>query len=317
MTSRFLRIDHQALSLISTIADTPNAQIAAQVLRTYHAAAGRQLLAAGLLARAGDDAVTTSLVDHDDEPVPLIRSPEDGSYGYFSPNAGWVKVGPEQTALYRLDMPALLSRLTAQLDLASRHGPIMLIPNLLWEIGDVRLGRRAERMPVWFARRLSNEAVASQIADAAKARPALRTRILLTTTPVGHLKLPAAPGQIVVDFRDVVDFVDGLSVHPDILAARLDGTHRPDPSEPLNLSPDGKKLVILGGDPISFKSDIHIKILRTLVEGFKENKRYTADDLLSRAGSGVSTLQRAFGNAKWAQLSPHLKSTNGLWAFEF
>ncbi len=317
MTSRFLRIDHQALSLISTIADTPNAQIAAQVLRTYHAAAGRQLLAAGLLARAGDDAVTTSLVDHDDEPVPLIRSPEDGSYGYFSPNAGWVKVGPEQTALYRLDMPALLSRLTAQLDLASRHGPIMLIPNLLWEIGDVRLGRRAERMPVWFARRLSNEAVANQIADAAKARPALRTRILLTTTHVGHLKLPAAPGQIVVDFRDVVDFVDGLSVHPDILAARLDGTHRPDPSEPLNLSPDGKKLVILGGDPISFKSDIHIKILRTLVEGFKENKRYTADDLLSRAGSGVSTLQRAFGNAKWAQLSPHLKSTNGLWAFEF
>ena len=316
MTSRFLRIDHQALGLISTIADTPDAQIAAQVLRTYHAAAGRQLLAAGLLARAGDDAVTTSLVDHDDEPVPLIRSPEDGSYGYFSPNAGWVKVGPEQSALYRLDMPALLSRLTAQFDLASRHGPIMLIPNLLWEIGDVRLGRRTERAPVWFARRLSNEAVATQIADAARARPALRTRILLTTTPASHSKLPAASGQMVVDFQDVVDFADGLAVHHDILAARLDVTHRPDPLEPLNLSPDGKKLVILGGDPISFKSDIHIKILRTLVEGFKENKRYTADDLLSRAGSGVSTLQRAFGKAKWAHLSPHLKSTNGLWAFE-
>ena len=316
MTRRVLRIDHQALGLISTIADTPDAQIAAQVLRTYHAAAGRQLLAAGLLARAGDDAVTTSLVDHDDEPVPLIRSPEDGSYGYFSPNAGWVKVGPEQSALYRLDMPALLSRLTAQFDLASRHGPIMLIPNLLWEIGDVRLGRRTERAPVWFARRLSNEAVATQIADAARARPALRTRILLTTTPASHSKLPAASGQMVVDFQDVVDFADGLAVHHDILAARLDVTHRPDPSEPLNLSPDGKKLVILGGDPISFKSDIHIKILRTLVEGFKENKRYTADDLLSRAGSGVSTLQRAFGKAKWAHLSPHLKSTNGLWAFE-
>ena len=317
MTSRFLRIDHQALGLISTIADTPDAQIAAQVLRTYHAAAGRQILAAGLWARAGDDAVTTSLVDHDDEPVPLIRSPEDGSYGYFSPNAGWVKVGPEQTALYRLDMLALLSRLTAQLDLASRHGPIMLIANLLWEIGDVRLGRRAERVPVWFARRLSSAAVANQIADTAKARPALRTRILLTTTPASHSKLPAASGQLVVDFRDVVDFANGLAVHPDILAARLDGTPRPDPSEPLSLSPDGKQLVILGCDPISFKSDIQIKILRMLVEGFKENKRYTADDLLSRAGSGVTTLQRAFGSAKWAQLSLYLKSTNGLWAFEF
>lgn len=148
MTSRSLRIDHQALGLISTIADTPDAQISAQVLKTYHAAAGRQLLAAGLLVRAGDNAVTTSMVDHDDEPVPLIRSPEDGSHGYFSPNAGWVKVRQEQTALYRIEMPALLSRLTTQFDLANRHGPINLIPNLLWEIGDVRLGRRAERMPV-------------------------------------------------------------------------------------------------------------------------------------------------------------------------
>jgi len=92
MTSCSLRIDHQALGLISTIADTPDAQISAQVLKTYHAAAGRQLLTAGLLVRAGDHAVTTSMVDHDDEPVPLIRSPEDGSHGYFSPNAGWMRV---------------------------------------------------------------------------------------------------------------------------------------------------------------------------------------------------------------------------------
>jgi len=317
MTSCSLRIDHQALGLISTIADTPDARISAQVLKTYHAAAGRQLLAAGLLVRAGDNAVTTSMVDHDDEPVPLIRSPEDGSHGYFSPNAGWMRVRPEQTALYRIEMPALLSRLTTQFDLANRHGPINLIPNLLWEIGDVRLGRRAERMPVWFARRLSNEAVANQVADTARARPAPRMRILLTTTRTSQLKLLSASGQMVVDVRDAVDFADGLAVHPDILAARLDGTHRPDPAEPLNLSPDGKQLIILGGEPISFKSDIQIKILRTLVEGFKDNKRYTADDLLTRAGSGVATLQRAFGSVKWAQLSPHLKSTNGLWAFEF
>ena len=317
MTSRSLRIDHQALGLISTIADTPDAQISTQALKTYHAAAGRQLLAAGLLARAGDNAVTTSMVDHDDEPVPLIRSPDDGSHGYFSPNAGWVKVRPEQTALYRLEMPALLSRLTTQFDLASRFGPIALIPNLLWEIGDVRLGRRAERVPVWFARRLSNEAVANQVADAARARPAPRMRILLTTTRTSQLKLPATSGQMVADVRDVVDFADGLAIHPDILAARLDGTHRPDPAEPLNLSPDGKRLIILGGAPISFKTDIQIKILRLLVEGFRANKRYSAEELLTDAGSGSGSLRRTFGTVKWAQLSPHLKSTNGLWTFEF
>ena len=317
MTSRFLRIDHRALGLISAIAETHDAQITAQVLKTYYAAAGRQLLAAGLLVNAGDDALTTSMADHDDAPVPLIRSPDDGSYGYFSPNAGWVKVGPEETSFYHLNLPVLISRLTVQLNVAGRNGAISLIPDLLWEIGDLRLGRRGERVPVWFARRLSDKAVADQIAAAAKARPALRTRILLTTTPTIHLKLPSASGQLVVDFRDVVDFEDGLAVHPDILAARLDGSHRPDPAEPLYLSPDGKQLIILGGDPISFKSDIQIKILQTLVEGFKANKRYSAEELLSDAGSGVTTLRRAFGNTKWALLSPYLKSSNGLWGFEF
>ncbi len=317
MTSRFLRIDHQALGLISVIAETHDAQITTQVLKTYYAAAGRQLLAAGLLVSAGDDTLTTSMVDHDDAPVPLIRSPDDGSYGYFSPNAGWVRVSPEQTALYRLDMLSLLSRLTAKFDLTSRRGPINLIPNLLWEIGDARLGRRGERVPIWFAHRMSHEVVARQIADAAKARPALRTRVLLTTTPTIHLKLPSASGQLVVDFRDVVDFEDGLAVHPDILAARLDGTPRSDPAEPLYLSPDGKQLIILGGAPISFKSDIHIKILRALVRGFKENKRYSAEALLSEAGSGSGSLQRAFGNTKWALLSLYLKHSNGLWGFEF
>ena len=317
MTSRSLRIGNQVLGLISTIADTLDAQISAQVLKTYHAAAGRQLLAAGLLVRADDHAVTTSMVDHDDEPVPLIRSPEDGSHGYFSPNAGWMRVSPEQTALFRLDMPSLLSRLTTQFDLASRYGPINLIPDLLWEIGDVRLGRRAERVPVWFARRLSNEVVANQIADAARARPAPRMRIMLTTTPLRHLKLHAASGQMVADVRDVVDFADGLAVHPDILAARLNGTHRPDPAEPLSLSPDGKQLIILGGAPISFKTEIQIKIIRRLVEGFNANKRYSAEELLTEAGSGSGSLRRTFGSLKWAQLSPHLKSTNGLWAFEF
>ena len=54
MTSRFLRIDHQALGLISVIAETHDAQITTQVLKTYYAAAGRQLLAAGLLVHAGE-----------------------------------------------------------------------------------------------------------------------------------------------------------------------------------------------------------------------------------------------------------------------
>jgi hypothetical protein len=199
MTSRSSRIDQPTLDLISTIAETQRASISAKALSTYFAAAGRQLLAAGLLVRNGDDTMTTSLVDHDDEPVPLIRSPDHGSHGYFSTTAGWVKVPPQQTVLFRLDMMAVIARLTAQFDLVARHGPIMLSPDLLWEIGDVRLGRRAERMPVWFARRLADEAVATKVTEVAKSRPAPRTRIVRALegpcfSPSDHDVMSAARG---------------------------------------------------------------------------------------------------------------------------
>lgn len=317
MTSRSSRIDQPTLDLISTIAETQRASISAKALSTYFAAAGRQLLAAGLLVRNGDDTMTTSLVDHDDEPVPLIWSPNDGSHGYFSNAAGWVKVAPQQTALFRLDMMAVIARLTAQFDLVARHGPIMLSPDLLWEIGDVRLGRRAERMPVWFARRLADEAVATKVSEVAKSRPVPRTRIVLTTTPSRLIKLASVPGQVVVNFRDLIDFNDGLAVHPEMLGARLDGAHPSDPTEVLNLSPDGKRLSILGGEPVSFKTDIQIKIIRALVAGHKEGRRYSAEELLTAAGSGSGSLRRTFGNAKWAHLESYLKSNNGLWGFEF
>ncbi len=85
----------------------------------------------------------------------------------------------------------------------------------------------------------------------------------------------------------------------------------------MNLSPDGKRLSILGGEPVSFKTDIQIKIIRALVAGYKEGRRYSAEELLTAAGSGSGSLRRTFGNAKWSRLESYLKSNNGLWGFEF
>jgi hypothetical protein len=87
-------------------------------------------------------------------------------------------------------------------------------------------------------------------------------------------------------------------------------------TEPIYLSPDGRRLVINGDTTIDFKSKVHIAIIRQLVAGYYAGKRFRATELLEDAGSRVITLRRAFGAKKWALLESYLKSENGLWAFD-
>jgi len=203
-----------------------------------------------------------------------------------------------------------------QVDWPSCTGRAPLVPDLLWEIGDVRLGRRTQRVPIWFARRLHEPTVWRQIKDLAKARPTSGLRVILTSTPSHRFPDETIAGHLLVGVRDVIDFASGLAVHPDILASRLDGSHHPDIDQALYLSPDGRKLVINGTVAIDFKTDKQIKIIGRLVAGFRDGKRFSVQELLTAAGSGATGLRRAFGAKKWALLEPFLKSSNGLWGFE-
>ena len=65
-----------------------------------------------------------------------------------------------------------------------------------------------------------------------------------------------------------------------------------------------------------FKSDIHIAIVRKLVQGFKDRKRFSARKLLDHAQSDAKTLRQAFGAQRWAELEPYLNSEYGLWGFD-
>ena len=85
---------------------------------------------------------------------------------------------------------------------------------------------------------------------------------------------------------------------------------------PIYLSPDGRTLVINGAITVDFKSKRHIAIIRRLVAGHDEGRRFRASELLDEARSGVTTLRRAFGAKKWSHLEPYLKSKDGLWAFD-
>ncbi len=309
-------IDWKAIELLLTILESAAGKIAGTVLSDYHAKSSVELLAANLLLPDGHIAAAASLVDHDDEPISLTWSADRNGYGYFSPSAGWIDVPKARLALFRVNHLVLLASLLLEIDVASRNGATALAPEILWEIGDARIGRRRQRVPIWFARRLSDRMVWAQVAEAARRRPTTHIRVLLTSTPATRLFEPTLPGHVIVPVCDVIGCAAGLVINPDILAALLDGTPPADVHERVHLSRSGQRLVINGNATISFKSDIHIAAIQKLVQGFRDGKRYSASEILDHARSSAKTLRQAFGAARWAKLEPYLKSENGLWGFE-
>lgn len=268
------------------------------------------LAAAGLLVPHGHEDVSASLADHEDTPVSLIWSEAHGGFAYFSPAVGLAPVPQERLVRYRVDAAVMLDAMAKGLDRPSSRAAFPIVDGVLWEIGEVRLGRRPARMPVWFARRLADPAVLRQVADAARARPHNRLRVILTSARPARVAEIEIPGATVVALRDVLAAPDDLAVSPDILDARLGGVP-PVTAGPLTLSPDRTKLSINGGDPILFRSEAQKEAIQKLVDAYRAGTRLRARELTHQP-----SLQTFFGKAKWARLSPFLKTEGGLWGFE-
>jgi hypothetical protein len=268
------------------------------------------LAAAGLLVPHGHEDVSASQADHEDTPVSLIWSEGHGGFAYFSPAVGLAPVPQERLVRYRVDAAVMLDAVAEGLDRPSNRAAFPLVDGVLWEIGEVRLGRRPVRVPLWFARRLGDPSVLRQVAEAVRARPHNRLRVILTSARPSRAAEVEIRGATVVALRDVLAAPDGLAVSPDILEARLRGVP-PVTAGPLVLSPDGTKLSINGGDPIHFRSDAQREVIKQLVDAFYAGTRLRARELTHQP-----SLQTFFGKAKWARLSPFLKTDGGLWGFE-
>jgi hypothetical protein len=205
----------------------------------------------------------------------------------------------------------MLDAVTEKLDRPSSRPAYPLIDGVLWEIGEVRVGRRPARVPLWCARRLGDPAVRRQVADAARARPHNRLRVVLASTRPARLTDVTIPGAIVVALRDVHAAPDRLAVSPDLLDARLRGAPADEGGRPLVLSPDGRQLRIHDHPPIAFKSDAQIAAIRKLVEAFYRGERLPIGELTDHG-----SLARLFGGKKWALLKPHINAVTHLWGFE-
>lgn len=309
-------IDRSDVQLLLTILETRAATISKVALDDHFPKEAARLRTAKLLEPRGEILAAPSLTDHDDEPVTASWSPQHQGYGYFSPTAGWVSIPAERLATMGLNVPAVLLRMMVQFDLASRMGPVELVPNELWELGDARVGRSRGRLPIWFCRCLHDAVAWQSVTDAAARRPASGMRILLTSTPARRSQGRTLDRHLVVSVEDVLDHNDPLSISADILAARLEGTSPTEVQGRLFLSPDGRTLAIDGRVVATFKSPGQIEIMRKLVAGYREGKRFSFSELRGSASPGSKALRQVFGNTKWARLSPFLKFEDDTWGFE-
>jgi hypothetical protein len=190
------------------------------------------------------------------------------------------------------------------------------VPDHAWDIGDLWISPQ-RKIPVLFARRLDLN-VMFEALRAALAKRARRSGLILTSSrnPLRTF-VEDQSYQVTTIFDVLANDADDFAIDRTLVLSPYVGVKKNRiATEPLDLSPDGRRLVINGSITIAFKSDIHITIIRRLVAGHREGKRFRAGELLDDAYSGVTTLRRAFGAKKWALLEPFLKSQNGLWAFD-
>jgi hypothetical protein len=277
-----------------SVVETPPAVITNEVLDGYYALAGDALKANGLLEPSGDQRTAACLVDHDDEPIDLIWSGEHMGYGYFSAASGWITVPNTQLASFRVNFDKLFEQVIARLDRASQRPAAVLIPDLLWEIGDVRLPGRSKRVPVWIARRLADPAVWGQFTETVRLRPASGLRVVLTLSSANRLAAQIFHGHEIIAVRDVAAS-DGLAVDPDLLAARI-GSGAQQGDLLISIAADGAAITVRG-QRYAFPGSKQRAIIRQLYAAWATgNAECITTVVLDEAGfsDSVNTLAKAF-----------------------
>ena len=292
-----------ALDLLLVIAETPKATIAGSVLTDYYGPVAPQLLNLGLLIPDGHETTTTSLADHDDVPVTASWSAEHQAFGYFSPDAGWVTIPADRLVTHRIAFEKLLHQMVAPLFASKRVTLTALLPDLLWEAGDVKLPGRSKRVPLWIGRRFSDAAVWGQFAGVIQARPAPGLRIVLSLTPGNRLPALILRGHSIIPFEDVVQHANGMAIDPDLLAARVaSGSQQGD--ELITMAADGASVTVRG-KRYAFPGSKQRALIRHLYEAWQGGAPDCLTAVVIEAvgySHSVNTLAKAFsGRTDWRE----------------
>lgn len=294
------RIAHEgAVDLLLKILETRSARMAGSIMTASNGEATRMLMGSGVLLNVGRAETVASMDDFEDEPTRVEWSAEQGSFGYHASNGRWVAVPAEELAIYGVSMPAFLNQLVISCEHLSEGGKDPLVPDVVWDLGTVRLHSRGKPVSVWFARRLSDTRHRNALEAAVVRRPPVDLRIVIT--PTADCPGLNAIGHMLVSMRDVLEAPGGIVVDPAILAKRLKLV----PSsmlKPIRHSAD-YGIIYIGDETYKFRGLQHRAIIRILVDAYNDSDpvRLTGDILEEiEPGPKVTNLARAFsGNKDW------------------
>lgn len=292
-------IDQVAARLLMTIAETAGGKIAASALDDFYPRQGKQLIQTNLLAPLGNTFAAPLDLDHGDEPLPLIWSGEHGCFGYYNPAGVWITVPLESLTMFSVNMPVLLARMLAKMEIVGGAEPLALVPNAVWEIGNVRLSGRSKPVPLWVARRLSDSDCWSAFVAATRLRPAPGLRIVLSTTPTSRLPKQMFEGHEIISVGDVADRAAGIAVDPALLAARITNGS-PQADVPIAVSADGGSVTVRG-KRYTFTGQKHRAIIRHLHDAWKNGEPECLTEAVLEAAecaNSVNTLTKAFSGRK-------------------
>jgi hypothetical protein len=290
--------------------------ITAAALEDFLAGDRPSLVDAGALDLHGT--ARSTIVVGDDGPTFRDLSPQAGrnARGYFDAADGSVAVALADQTLLRVSVPWWLAWLASALDLTNCSQPTELLPGKAWDMGDLWISAR-RKIPVLFARRLHRDDTRQALLAALQKRAGRSGGLILTSSRRPPRLADAGPQFAVAPiFGVLTNDVGAFAIDRQlVLSPYLPASTAAGPTEPLYLSPDGRRLVINGVE-MTFTSDMHVAIVRLIVAASSAGQRVRARDVLAKVDSAATTFRQAFGPKKWAELKPYLRSQNGLWRFD-
>lgn len=287
-------LSSSALALLLRVTAHPRAVIGSDHIEQEYD--GRELINQGLLRPYANQA---GFIEIDGEDRELVWDSVSQTHRYFAPSAGWVELPDGHSKPYRVDFSALLATMRQWLGMTTHTSPAVLVPELLWDLGEAWIGRR--RVAVLFLRRAGLTETLSKVRAALLGYPRRGSSLILTDgRPSEHR--PDLPGNpVLVSLLDLfppdIEVLDGIDA--DSLGAFIGAV--PEPRREwtsVECSEDGGYLRIYDNE-FHFSGYTHKRIIRVLYEAWEGgNPRQRTATVLEEAESRSKTMSQAFSGCK-------------------
>lgn len=285
-----------AVDLLLQAMETRVGKVQVATLKQLAPRAADKLLEARLLVATGRIPVVAAMDAYEDEPIPAEWCPERGQYGYRNSVGRWITVEAGEIAACVVDFPLAFAKMLVAFERAGPSRPSPLIDGFVWDVGTIRLTGAKSPVPVWFARRLADPAVWTQLDALLERRPPEEVRVIITSTPGDRIPITPNKRNVIVGVADVLGTPGKLAISPQSLGARV-FPGQVQRRFPIDHSEECG-LVWHRGETLTFGGDKQRRLLQILFAAYwSKSPVLRIAAVLEEAGYGsqVNTLKKAFG----------------------